>query len=159
MTHVGTSAHYPQSNGQIGRWHQSLKRECIRPRSPLSIADAREIVAGFVGYYNCERLHSAIGFVTPKDKPDGNENRIFSERDRKLEQARENRKRNRLDLENKFSKNSFNGRILSVSNPSMERRWSVTGTESLRNGVQVTLHRSGGYSQKNLFQKQGKSDI
>jgi len=159
MTHVKTSAYYPQSNGKIERWHQSLKRECIRPRSPLSIDDAREIVAGFVGYYNCERLHSAIGFIAPKDKLDGNENRIFSERDRKLEQARENRKRNRLDLENKLSKNSFNRRFFRESYPLMERRWSVTGTESLRNGVQVTLHRSGVYSPKDLFQKQEKNDI
>jgi transposase InsO family protein len=151
MTHVRTSAYYPQSNGKIERWHQSLKRECIRPRSPLSLDDAREIVAGFVDYYNSERLHSAIGFIAPKDKLKGNEKRIFSERDRKLEQAREKRKRNRLNLGNELSKNDFNKRILPTPYPRIERRWSVTGTESLRNGVQVTLHRSGSEVQKNLF--------
>lgn len=151
MTHVRTSAYYPQSNGKIERWHQSLKRECIRPRSPLSLDDARGIVAGFVDYYNSERLHSAIGFIAPKDKLKGNEKRIFSERDRKLEQAREKRKQNRLNLGTKLSKNDFNKRIFPTSYPHIERRWSVTGTESLRNGVQVTLHRSGSEVQKKLF--------
>lgn len=143
MTHVRTSAYYPQSNGKIERWHQSLKRECIRPRSPLSLRDAREVVAGFVGYYNRERLHSAIGFVTPKDKLKGNEKRIFLERDRKLEQAREKRKQNRLNPGNRFSKNIHNRKLLPAFHPRTERRWSVAGTESIRNGVEVTLRRSG----------------
>ena len=30
MTHVRTSPSYPQSNGKLERWHQSLKRECLR---------------------------------------------------------------------------------------------------------------------------------
>jgi len=40
MTHVRTSP-YPQSNGKIERWHKSLKGECIRPGTPLSLDDAR----------------------------------------------------------------------------------------------------------------------
>ena len=34
MTHVRTSPYYPQSNGKLERWHQSLKSECIRPGTP-----------------------------------------------------------------------------------------------------------------------------
>src|SRR5438128_6091774 len=37
MTHVRTSPFYPQSNGKIERWHKSLKRECIRPLTPLTL--------------------------------------------------------------------------------------------------------------------------
>ena len=44
MTHVRTSPYYPQSNGKIERWHKSLKGECIRPRTPLSLDDARRLV-------------------------------------------------------------------------------------------------------------------
>ncbi len=29
MTHVRTSPYYPQSNGKLERWQQSLKSECI----------------------------------------------------------------------------------------------------------------------------------
>jgi transposase InsO family protein len=97
MSHVRTSAYYPQSNGKIERWHQSLKRECIRPKCPLSIDDARRIVGEFVDHYNTQRLHSAIGYIAPKDKLEGSDKQIFSERDRKLEQAREDRKQRRLE--------------------------------------------------------------
>jgi putative transposase len=37
MTHVRTSPYYPQSNGKLERWHKSLKRECIREKTPLSL--------------------------------------------------------------------------------------------------------------------------
>jgi len=43
MTHVKTSPYYPQSNGKIERWHQSVKRECIRPKTPLSLDEARRL--------------------------------------------------------------------------------------------------------------------
>jgi putative transposase len=92
MTHVRTSPYYPQSNGKIEAWHKSVKRECIRPKTPLSLEDARRIVAEFVEHYNTVRLHSAIGYVTPKDKLEGREQNIFDERDRKLTEARERRR-------------------------------------------------------------------
>ncbi len=92
MTHIRTRPFYPQSNGKIERWHQSLKTECIRPRTPLSLEDARRLVGRFVDYYNHVRLHSAIGFVAPSDKLNGRETAIFAERDRKLAEARDRRR-------------------------------------------------------------------
>src|SRR5512141_948748 len=59
MTHVRTSPYYPQSNGKIERWHKSLKQECIRPGTPLSLDDARRLVHGYVERYNNIRLNSA----------------------------------------------------------------------------------------------------
>jgi transposase InsO family protein len=52
MTHVRTSPFYPQSNGKIERWHKSLKGECIRPGTPLALADARRLVSNYVDHYN-----------------------------------------------------------------------------------------------------------
>ena len=95
MTHVRTSPYYPQSNGKIERWHGSLKSECIRPGTPLSLEDARRMTGQYIERYNNQRLHSAIGYVTPKDKLEGREQQIFQERDRKLHQAREQRKARR----------------------------------------------------------------
>jgi len=60
MTHVRTSPYYPQSNGKLERWHRTLKSDCIRPKTPLSLEDARRVVNQFVRYYNDTRLHSAI---------------------------------------------------------------------------------------------------
>jgi transposase InsO family protein len=87
MTHVRTSPFYPQSNGKLERWHQSLKRECIRPNSPVSPDDARRLVADYVSEYNGVRLHSAIGYITPKDKLLGRAETIFAGRRKKLAAA------------------------------------------------------------------------
>jgi len=95
MTHVKTSPYYPQSNGKIERWHRILKEDCIRPGTPLTLEDAQRIVARFVEHYNTVRLHSALGYITPKDKLEGREQAIFAARDRKLETARERRKEKR----------------------------------------------------------------
>ena len=96
MTHVRTSPYYPQSNGKLERWHRSVKSECIRPSTPLSLEDARRSVSEYVTHYHEVRLHSAIGYVTPKDKLEGREAVIFAERDRKLAEARERRRARRL---------------------------------------------------------------
>ena len=95
MSHVRTSFGHPQSNGKLERWHFSLKAECIRPKTPLSLEDGRRLVEQFVQHYNTVRLHSAIGYITPEDKLLGRETLIFAERDRKLQEAREQRRRNR----------------------------------------------------------------
>ena len=75
MTHVRTSPYYPQSNGKMERWYKTLKGECIRVKTPLSLEDARRIVTDFVAHYNEVRLHSAIGYVTPADKLAGRDRR------------------------------------------------------------------------------------
>ncbi len=95
MTHVKTSPYYPQSNGKIERWHKSLKAECIRPMTPLSLEDAKRVVGNYVDHYNRVRLHSSIGYITPADKLAGKEREIFASRDRKLDAAREMRKARR----------------------------------------------------------------
>jgi transposase InsO family protein len=95
LTHVRTAPHYPQSNGKKERWYQTLKREAIRPKTPLSLEQARQVVGEFVQHYNEVRLHSAIGYVTPQDKLEGRQEQIWKERDAKLEAAREGRRQKR----------------------------------------------------------------
>jgi putative transposase len=95
MSHVRTSPYYPQSNGKLERYHKTIKGECIRVKVPLSLEDARRLVADYVTHYNEARLHSAIGYVTPKDKLLGYDAAIHAERDRKLAEARERRKHRR----------------------------------------------------------------
>jgi putative transposase len=95
MTHVKTSPYYPQSNGKIERFHRTIKGDCIRTQTPLTLEDARRIVADYVEHYNTVRLHSAIGYVTPQAKLEGRDQEILAQRDRKLEAAREQRKQKR----------------------------------------------------------------
>lgn len=98
MTHVKTSPYYPQSNGKLERFHKTIKGECIRVKTPLSLEDARRIVANYIEHYNNVRLHSAISYVAPVDKLMGRDEEIFKERDRKLEEARLQRKLKRLEV-------------------------------------------------------------
>jgi putative transposase len=44
-----------------------------------------------VEHYITQRLHSAIGYVTPLDMLEGRQKAIHEERDRKLEEARQTR--------------------------------------------------------------------
>ncbi len=94
-SHVLTSPYYPQSNGKLERWHRTLKEQAIRPKTPLTLEDARKVVAEFVEHYNAVRLHSAIGYVAPKDKLEGRAEAIWKSRDQKLEAARERRRQKR----------------------------------------------------------------
>lgn len=78
MTHVRASPYYPQSNGKIERWHQSLKSEKLRLDPADSPEEARTQVERYGDYYNTDRLHGAIEYVTPLDKLQGGAPRRFS---------------------------------------------------------------------------------
>ncbi len=88
MTHVKTSPYYPQSNGKIERYHRTIKEKTIRATPPSNISEAQRQVNDFVKTYNEERLHSAIGYVTPQDKMLGREREIYAIRDERLGNAR-----------------------------------------------------------------------
>lgn len=95
LSHVTTSPYYPQSNGKKERWYKTLKGNCIRIKTPLSLEQARKVVEEYVEHYNNVRLHSAIGYVTPKDRLENRQHEIHRQRDEKLDQARQQRKINR----------------------------------------------------------------
>lgn len=91
-SHVMTSPYYPQSNGKLERFHRTLKEQAIRPLTPLDVDEAKRITGGFIDYYNTIRLHSALGFIAPKDRLEGRHHEIHVARDKKLEDARERRR-------------------------------------------------------------------
>ncbi len=84
-------------DGKIERWHKTIKSDALRPASPTSLEEARRLMERFVEYYNGSRLHSAIGYIAPLDFMDGKATQIWSERDRKLEQARKLRRERRAN--------------------------------------------------------------
>jgi len=89
LQHVRTSPYYPQSNGKKERYFRTIKSSCIRKKVPLSLEDARRIVKEFVLYYNEVRLHSAIGYITPRDMLEGRSEEVYVKRIRRLKQARD----------------------------------------------------------------------
>jgi putative transposase len=97
-SHVLCSPYYPQSNGKLERYHRTLKEHAIRPKTPLTLQDAKRVVGDFIHHYNHIRLHSAIGYIAPMDRLAGHHLTIFATRDKKLETARAIRRIKRQQL-------------------------------------------------------------
>ena len=58
-------------------------------------------------HYNNVRLHSAIGFITPADMMAGRQAEIHAARDRKLDEARQLRKKRRQQRREQESYNDL----------------------------------------------------
>lgn len=97
ITHRRTRFFYPESNGKIERFHQTCKNESIRRNSFLSLEDLRDKLRKYIDYYNHERLHSAIAYITPRDMMEGKQLEIIKERKEKIVQAQEYRKIRRME--------------------------------------------------------------
>ncbi|RKY48416.1 MAG: IS3 family transposase [Candidatus Neomarinimicrobiota bacterium] len=104
LKHAKTSVNYPQSNGKIERFHKTLKTEEIRKSSYLDIEDARRQIEKYIHYYNHERLHSALHYLTPKEVFESKMNQRLNERQCKLDQAARKRRNSSL---NESKKNSI----------------------------------------------------
>jgi transposase InsO family protein len=89
--HAFTSANHPQSNGKLERFHRTLKTEHVRRSAYLNYEDARVRIASWISYYNGERLHGAIRYLTPDDVFYGRAERRLAERREKLHTALINR--------------------------------------------------------------------
>jgi transposase InsO family protein len=91
LEHTFTSANHPQSNGKLERFHRTLKTEHVRRSAYLSYEDACIRIASWVAYYNGERLHSAVCYLTPDDVFYGRKEKRIAERKEKLHTAYINR--------------------------------------------------------------------
>ena len=89
--------HCPNENAEIERYHRTL-RELVDPNEAENFDALHKLIKEQVYYYNHERYHSAIGFITPYDKYTGKAEKIFSERTKKLKTAKEKRIKENLNL-------------------------------------------------------------
>ena len=126
MSHVRTSPFYPQSNGKMERYHKTIKTECIRPKVALSQEEAKNQIAEFVRHYNEDPLHSAIGYIAPKDKLVGRDSQIFKERDQKLEAAREARKQKRLEMRPALASGKTSTTADTINQLTQQTRFSIS---------------------------------
>ena len=88
---VSTKVKHPETNGKIERFIGLVRQEALRPNSPVSLGEAKKVLASFVEYYNNRRLHSAIGYVKPVDVFTGVHREILTERKKKLAEAKKSR--------------------------------------------------------------------
>jgi len=55
----------PEQNGIVERFFRSLKEECVWQHNFRNFADARAAVARWIDWYNRERPHQALGYLSP----------------------------------------------------------------------------------------------
>ena len=92
IEHIYASPGHPQSNGKLERFHRSLKSEHVRTSTYLSYEDAKLRMGRWIKYYNEERLHAAILYLTPEDVFTGLKDKRVAERRQKLYTASINRR-------------------------------------------------------------------
>ena len=90
--HTLTSANHPQSNGKLERFNRTLKSEHVRRSAYINYKDACVRMAQWIAYYNSERLHSAVWYLTPNDVFNGRTACRLAERKEKLHTAYINRR-------------------------------------------------------------------
>ena len=90
IEHRRIHPHCPNENAEIERFHRTI-RELMDLSEVDSFEALNELVKEQIRYYNYERYHSAIGFVTPYAKYIGKAETILASRKEKLVKAKERR--------------------------------------------------------------------
>ena len=59
--------HAPEQNGHVGSFHGTLKKEYVWPHDFARFQDAEVVRAKVFVDYNENRIHSALGYITPSE--------------------------------------------------------------------------------------------
>ncbi len=95
MKHTRGAPYHPMTQGKIERYHRSMKN-VVRLENHYSPWELERAIARFVEYYNHDRLHEAIGNVTPDDMYHGRQRAILSRREKIKRLTLERRKKENL---------------------------------------------------------------
>lgn len=97
LHHHRIKPHCPEENGVMERSNRTL-REALEGEELTDLLHARAVIARIIEWYNCERLHSALGYLRPMDYYRGDPARLHDERRRKMAEARHRRREKNLKL-------------------------------------------------------------
>jgi putative transposase len=98
LGHHRITPHCPEENGLIERAHRTLREDMDGEGLP-NLLEAEKVYGRIVRRYNQQRLHSALGYLTPTDYYRGNPQARYETRRRKLAEARHHRKEKNLELQ------------------------------------------------------------
>jgi transposase InsO family protein len=90
--------HCPEENGTMERANRTL-RERLEEEELTNLLQAQDVLARVVKWYNEDRLHSALGYLPPREYYRGDPKTCHEERRRKLSEARQRRKERNLELQ------------------------------------------------------------
>lgn len=97
LGHHRIRPHCPEENGLMERANRTL-REGLDGEELADLLTAGRVIERVVRRYNEERLHSALGYLPPRDFYRGEPSKRFEERRVKLSQARHRRREQNLRL-------------------------------------------------------------
>jgi len=81
----------PTDNAWIESWFRILKYDCLRFKDYVSFDELESILEEFIRFYNTQRYHGAIGYVTPEQRHNGTDKEILARREAKKLWARRQR--------------------------------------------------------------------
>lgn len=97
LSHKRIKPHCPEENGLMERANRTIG-EAMEGEELTDYLQARKVIARVIGWYNEERLHSALGFLRPVDYYRGKPEEFYAVRWRKLASARHRRREKNLQL-------------------------------------------------------------
>ena len=68
LIHCRITPRSPWENGEIESFFSCLEREVFRRFEIEDFESMRELVSEYVEFYNSERIHGGIGYMTPREK-------------------------------------------------------------------------------------------
>jgi transposase InsO family protein len=80
MAHTRGKPYHPQTQGKIERYHRTMKN-VVKLQNYYQPCELEREIAKFVDYYNNQRVHEALGNVTPAD--------VYHDRHREIQTARQ----------------------------------------------------------------------
>jgi len=95
LGHTRGRPYHPMTQGKIERYHRSMKN-VVRLENYYTPWELERAIARFVDYYNHQRLHEALGNVTPDDMYHGRQRAILARREEIKSLTLERRKKENL---------------------------------------------------------------
>ena len=97
LGHHRIQPHCPEENGLMERANRTL-RESLEGEELTDLLTAESVMSRLIRRYNEERLHSALGYLPPREFYRGEPSKRFEERRVKLSKARHRRRERNLEL-------------------------------------------------------------
>ncbi|WP_188648940.1 IS3 family transposase [Marinithermofilum abyssi] len=67
IRHERTGFNNPDADAYIERWFRTLKEETVWTREYLFFTEAKQDIVAYIDFYNIDRPHSALGYLSPKE--------------------------------------------------------------------------------------------
>ena len=68
----------PEQNGLVERFFRSLKEECVWQHRFGSFSEVQRAVERWIDWYNSERPHQALGYLSPQEFRAAKQNQLVA---------------------------------------------------------------------------------